>query len=143
MLLHRMCRGLRKSEMSVQQLRHRIFFFFSIRPHKILGQILVAHKDLTKVKDHTGVVNLAPCGGCNKVYVGETNRSVGERTKVHNTKIANNLSASSDHHQKTEHEPDLDIAIVLCMENKPLPHKVRDAIFIKETSPTLSRKEAA
>ena len=55
-------------------------------------------------------------------------------------KIANNLSAVAEHHQKTGHEPDLDNVKVLCREDKLLPHKVCEAIFIKEeTSPTLKR----
>ena len=40
------------------------------------------------------------------------------------------------------HEPDLDNVKVLCREDKLLPWKVREAIFIKkETSPTLNRNE--
>ena len=37
--------------------------------------------------------------GCNKVYVGETRRTVGERIKEHAAKIANNLSAIAEHYQ--------------------------------------------
>ena len=81
-----------------------------------------------------------PCGGCNKVYVGETKRSVGERIKEHNAKIANNLSAVAEHHQNTGHEADLENIKVLYREDKLLPRKVREAIFIKkEASPTLNR----
>ena len=100
----------------------------------------VAPKNRTKVEDEMGVVYRIPCGGCNKVYVGETKRSVGDGIKEHTAKIANNVSAVADHHQKTGHEPDLDNVKVLCREDKLLPHKVCEAIFIKkETSPTLNR----
>ena len=97
-------------------------------------------KDRTKVEDQTGVVYRIPCGGCNKVYVGETKRSVGESIKEHTAKVANNPSAVAEHHQKTGHEPDLDNVKVLCREDILLPRKVREAIFIKkETSPTFNR----
>ena len=90
--------------------------------------------------NQTGVVYHIPCGGCDKVYVGEIKRSVGECTKEHTGKIAKNLSAVVEHHQKTGHQPDLDNVTVLCREDKLLPRKVREAIFIKkETSPTLNR----
>ena len=122
----------------------RVFSSYGIsvcfKPHQTLRQILVAPKDRTKVEDQTGVVYRIPCGGCDKVYVGETKRSVGERIKEHTAKIANNLSAVAEHHQKTGHEPDLDNVKVLCREDELLPRKVREAIFIKkETSPTLNR----
>ena len=56
--------------------------------------------------------------------------------KEHSAKIANNLSAVAEHHQKTGHEPDLDNVKVLCREDKLLPRKVREATFIKkEASP--------
>ena len=55
-------------------------------------------------------------------------------------KIDNDLSAIAEHYQKTSHKPDLDNIKVLCREDKPIPQKVREAIFIrKETSPTLNR----
>ena len=80
--------------------------------------------------------------GETKVYVGETKRTVGERIKKHTctAKITNNLSAIAEHYQKSSHEPDLDNIKVLCREDKLIPHKVCEAIFIrKETSPTLNR----
>ena len=74
------------------------------------------------------------------MYVGETKRTVGERIKEHTAKVANNLSAIAEHYQKTSHEPDLANIKVLCREDKLIPRKVREAIFIrKETSPTLNR----
>ena len=80
----------------------------------------------------SNVVYRIPCGSCDKVYVDETKKSVGERFKEHTAKIANNLSAVAEHHQKTKHEPDLDNVKVVCREDKLLPRKVREAIFIKK-----------
>ena len=63
--------------------------------------------------------------------------------KEHTANNANNLSAVVEHHQKTGHKPDLDNIKVLCREDKLIPRKVREAIFIrKETSPTLNRDGA-
>ena len=66
--------------------------------------------------------------------------TLGERLKEHTANIANNLSAVAEHHQKTGHKPDLENTKILCREDKLIPRKVREAIFIrKETSPTLNR----
>ena len=71
------------------------------------------------------VVYRIPCGGCNKVSVGETKRTIGEHIKEHMAKIANNLSAIAEHNKKTSHEPNLDNSKVLCREDKLIPCKVR------------------
>ena len=55
-----------------------------------------------------GVDCYIPCWGCNKVYVGETKRPVGDCIKEHRAKIAKNLSAATEHYQKTGHDPDMD-----------------------------------
>ena len=64
----------------------QVFSSYSIstcfKPHQILCQILAVPKDKTKTEEQTGVVYNIPYGGCNKVYVGETKRTVGERIKV-------------------------------------------------------------
>ena len=77
-LLPRTCRGSQRNwhEFSAVTVSPLCF-----KPHQILRKILVASKDRTKVEDQMGVVYRIPCGGCNKVYVGETKRSVGERIK--------------------------------------------------------------
>ena len=65
---------------------------------------------------------------------------VGGRNKEQTAKIAINRSTVAEHHQKTGHKPDLDNVKVLCKEDKLLPRKVIEVIFIKkETSPTLNR----
>ena len=122
----------------------RVFSNYGIatcfKPHQTFLQLLVAPKDKTKVQEQSGIVYHIPCEGCNKVYVGETKRTLGERVKEHTANIVNNLSAVAEHHQKTGHKPDLDNIKVLCREDKLIPCKVREAIFIrKETSPTLNR----
>ena len=86
----------------VSEKLRRVFSSYGVsicfKPHQTLHKILVAPKDRTKVEDQTGVIYRIPCGGCNKVYVGLTKRSVGERIKKHTVKITNNLSAVAEHH---------------------------------------------
>ena len=78
----------------------------SFKPHHTLRQVLVSPKDKAKVEDQTGAVYRIPCAGRDKVYIGETKRSIGERLKKHTAKVANNLSAIAEHHQKMGHSPD-------------------------------------
>ena len=55
-------------------------------------------------------------------------------------KIANNLSAIAEHYQKTNHTLGLDNIKILCREDRLIPRKVQEVIFIwKETNPTLNR----
>ena len=122
----------------------RVFSNYGIstcfKPYQTLRQLLVAPKDKTKVQEQSGVVYRIPCEGCNKLYGGETKRTLGERVKEHAANIANHLSAVAEHHQKTGHKPDLDNIKVLRREDKLILRKVREAIFIrKETSPALNR----
>ena len=128
----------------VSERLQRVFKSYGVsvchKPHQTLRKLLVAPKDKTKVEEQSGVVYRIPCSSCNKVYVGETKRVLGERLKEHTAKTAYNLSAIAEHCQKTGHEPDLENVSVLCREDKFLPRKIREAIYIKkETSPTLNR----
>ena len=81
-----------------------------------------------------------PCGQCDRVYIGETKRRLEERLKEHCADTASNLSAIAEHKQETGHRPDIDNISVLCLEDKVVERKVREAIAIKkETNPTLNR----
>ena len=122
----------------------RVFGNYNIstvfKPHQTLRQVLVAPKDKPRNEEKSGVVYRVPCGDCDKVYVGETLRVLGERLKEHTADTASNTSAIAEHHKRTGHDADTDNVEVLCREEKLLPRKVREAIFIKkETSPTLNR----
>ena len=66
------------------------------KPHQTLRQLLVTPKDKAKVQEQPGVVYRIPCEECNKVYVGETKRTLGERSEEHTANIANNLSAVAE-----------------------------------------------
>ena len=112
----------------------------ALKPHQTLRQLLVAPKDKTKTEDKSGVVYRVPCDTCDKVYVGETKRTLGERLKEYCAKTASNQSALAEHSTLTGHTPKLEDVKVLRREDKFMHRKVREAICIKqETSPTLNR----
>ena len=56
------------------------------KPHQTLRQLLVAPKDKPREVDKSGVVYRVPCKECDRVYVGETKRTLGERLKEHSAK---------------------------------------------------------
>ena len=93
--------------------------------------MLRSPKDRTKVEDQTGVVSTFHVGVATKFMLVKP-RGQSESVLKNTVKIANNLSAVAEHHQKTGHESDLDNVKVLCREDKLLPLKVHEAIFIKK-----------
>ena len=112
----------------------------AFKPHQTLRQLLVAPKDKASDEEKSGVVYRYPCKGCDKVYIGETKRSLGDRIKEHCAKTTSNQSALAEHSKNTGHELDTGNVTVLCREDKLIPRKVREAIFIKkELKPTLNR----
>ena len=112
----------------------------AFKPHQTLRQLLVAPKDKASDEEKSGVVYRYPCKGCDKVYIGETKRSLGDRIKEHCAKTTSNQSALAEHSKNTGHELDTGNVTVLCREDRLIPRKVREAIFIKkELKPTLNR----
>ena len=113
------------------------------KPHQTLRQLLVIPKDKASDEEKSGVVYRYPCKGCDKVYIGQTKRSLGDRIKEHCAKTTSNQSALAEHSKNTGHELDTGNVTVLCWEDKLIPRKVREAIFIKkELKPTLNRDGA-
>ena len=53
------------------------------RPHHTLRQALVHLKDHTPLQQQAGVVYRIPCGSCEKVYIGQTGRTLDHRLKEH------------------------------------------------------------
>ena len=78
--------------------------------------------------------------GCEKVYISETKRALGDRIKEHCAKTASNQSALAEHGKITGHELDTGNATVLCREDTLIPRKVMESIFIrKELKTPLNR----
>ena len=55
--------------------------------------LLVVPKDKSSDEEKSGVVYRYPCNGCDKVYIGETKRSLGDPIKEHCAKTTSNQSA--------------------------------------------------
>ena len=54
-----------------------------MKPHCTLRQIFVHPKDPIPMDQRSGVVYEVPCGNCEQVYVGQTDRSFACRLKEH------------------------------------------------------------
>ncbi len=59
----------------------------SIKPYQTLRNILVHPKDKIETENKTGVVYKVVCKNCPRVYIGETGRKLGTRTKEHRTEV--------------------------------------------------------
>ena len=53
------------------------------QPHRTLKQTLVSLKDHIFRSQQAGVVYRIPCGNCEKVYIGQTGRTLNHRLKEH------------------------------------------------------------
>ena len=53
------------------------------RPHRTLKQMSVSLKDHIPRSQRAGVVYRIPCGNCEKVYIGQTGRTLDHRLKEH------------------------------------------------------------
>ena len=76
----------------------------------------------------------------NIVYIGKTEKKLGEHIKQHTADTASNQSAFHEHYKLTGHLLDKDNVTILCREEKTVPKKVREAIYIKkDLNPILNR----
>ena len=81
-----------------------------------------------------GSVYEVPCGSCNKVYIGETGRSLKERLKEHKyaVKTGNMRNGIAAHARKTQHPVDWTSARITASEQNLKKRKVLEAIHIRE-----------
>ena len=133
-----------------------------MKPHRTLRNMLVHPKDKIKQEDKTGVVYQIPCKNCERVYIGETARSLGERVSEHKKDVMSNTkknytratrkesqgeynkSAITDHCNKYNHIVDWDNIKVLEMEDNTTARRIREAIHIKKTHDhNMNRDEGA
>ena len=58
-------------------------------------------------EEKSGVVYRYPCKGCEKVYIGETKRTLGDKEhEEHRAKTASNQSALAEHSKIIGHDLD-------------------------------------
>ena len=73
----------------------------AFKPHQTLRQLLVTPKDKASDEEKSGIVYRYPCKGCDKVYLGDPKRSLGDRIREHCAKTTSNQSALAEHSKNT------------------------------------------
>ena len=82
----------------------------------------------------------APVWTVKKVYIRKKKKKLGEHIKQHTADTASNQSVIHEYYKLTGHHLDKDNVTVLCLEEKTVPRKVREAIYTKrELGPILNR----
>ncbi|XP_071952298.1 uncharacterized protein [Antedon mediterranea] len=85
-------------------------------------------EDKVSIEDKSGK-------GSDKVYVGETKRTLRERIEEHIAITPSNQSALAEHFKITGHELDKSNVKVLCREDKLIPRKIWEAIYTLRENP--------
>ena len=86
------------------------------RPHHTLRRTLVHLKDPTPLRQRTGVVYRIPCSSCEKVYIGQTGRTLDHRLKEHRRALTSGnvqQSAVAEHATSEMHDIDWEKAEVV------------------------------
>ena len=86
------------------------------RPHHTLRRTLVHLKDPTPLRQRTGVVYRIPCSSCDKVYIGQTGRTLDHRLKEHRRALTSGnvqQSAVAEHATSEMHDIDWEKAEVV------------------------------
>ena len=120
----------------------------SIKPYQTLRNILVHPKDKIDNENKTGVVYKIPCMNCNQIYIGETGRKLGTRTKEHKTEVDDlpstsqtrsarkdstsirHKSAISDHAHQQNHIINWGQVSSIDREENRLKRQIRESISI-------------
>ena len=109
------------------------------KPVNTLKSLLVKPKDKTKKEDKCGVVYNVPCASCEDFYVGETSRSLGKRFAEHSK--TDKESALLEHIKKSGHSLSFEDVRILASEPNYSARKVREALEIYKSNPTLNRDQ--
>jgi len=130
----------------LSQKLQRIFRTYGVstcfKPHNTLRKLLVSPKDPIPTERRSGVVYQIPCGDCDKSYIGQTGRQLGERLKEHkSTAPSRKPSAVAEHKSEAHHDIDWDSTKVLDKDDREFPRLVREAIQIRQKSPELNRDQ--
>ncbi|XP_070573727.1 uncharacterized protein [Ptychodera flava] len=134
----------------------------SMKPHTTLRNILVHPKDKPDREKVCDCVYKIPCCSCNKVYIGETGRSLGVRLKEHKKEVDEisersftratqrraskeyNKSAITDHVAQNNHIIDWSAAQIIDRESDRLSRQIREYIHIRgQGASIMNRDEGA
>jgi len=72
---------------AVASVYNRYGFSSAMKPHTTIRNLLVHPKDKVNTEETAECVYRIPCKNCQKVYIGETERSLGVCTKEHRKKV--------------------------------------------------------
>ena len=98
--------------------------------NKKISNILPTHKEIIPLEDQ-GVYEI-PCGGCNKSYVGQTNRRISVRRDEHKNAVAQRIQNSSlaQHVLSTGHKIDFKNTKTIAKSENLTTRMIREAIEI-------------
>ena len=127
-------------------------------PQNKIRQGLVHPKEKIQKEETCGCIYEVSCLNCNKVYIGETGRSLKTRIQEHQTDVKNNAtgirtrsrkqsddhilhkSAITDHTTQLNHTPNWDTKI-LQKESSWFERKVKESLWIRKTKDNMNRDE--
>jgi hypothetical protein len=116
--------------------KHEISIYH--KPVNTLRQQLVHPKDSTPKGKKTGVIYQIECQTCNRLYIGETARSLDKRLDEHRKTTT---SAVNEHVKDTGHKIDWEGVKVIGKEDNWAKRKIKEAIAIRKNKPSLNRDQ--
>ena len=125
--------------------KHNVSLFS--KPGYTLRNALVRPKDPLLPSEKCGVIYKIACEQCGESYVGETERSLGERTSEHQKSIDNKdcKSALSQHLLRSRHivttKPIADTVEIIDQEPRKAHRKVKEAVHIQLEGAKLNRND--
>jgi hypothetical protein len=118
-----------------------------VKPHNIklaykntnnLNYLYTKLKDKIPLKKQTHVVYKIPCGGCNGIYIGQTQQHLNERINGH--KFSNNTTALKKHSSNNGHNFNFDQVTILKKENNNKARNIMEMIQIKKHKHAINDK---
>ena len=108
----------------------------AFRSKTTIRSILTNVKPQVHPHNKKGVVYCIPCQDCDKVYIGETGRTLNVRQKEHKRHLTNGHtedSAVATHAHQQLHDIDRENSSVLDYDDDYYKRKVKEALRIKQT----------
>ena len=113
------------------------------RPPKKVGQLMRNVKDKIPATNQPGVYSI-PCLDCNRVYIGQSGRTVKQRIVEHGRYIKDGkpLSGLAEHAIATGHTVDLDATEMVKIEPNYWPRLITEAVTIHCNPYNMNRDDA-
>ena len=116
-------------------IRHGVQVYF--KGGNTIKNLLVAPKDWDPIQEKSGVIYRYKCDrvDCDKEYIGESSRAIGERFKEHQKAP----SPIFDHFNTTGHSITIDNFSIVGREDQYLNRAIKEALFIGVNNPFFNR----